>query len=256
VVPHEGEPAGGPWQVLPLTDLVRLLLSADPPVDRPVVVGIGGRSSSGKTTLARRLAAVIPGSVVVHTDDIAWRQAVLDWDGLLRDGVLEPARRGRPVAYRPPKWDEHNRPEALVVPAGTRALIVEGVGATRSALAPLLDATLWVQADAAELARRDERRIAAGETTAADHRAWIAEEDPFLLADRAWERATALVAGTPDLPNNDPRRHGDPDGVRSRRLARARLLSRPADAGRLEVSGVLRATPTFGEERAAGCAAY
>lgn len=205
MVPHEGEPAAGPWQVLPLTDLARLLLGAGSPVDRPAVVGVGGRSSSGKTTVAGRLARVIPGSVVVHTDDIAWHHAVLDWDDLLRTGVLEPARRGRSVAYRPPKWNEYGRTGAVVVPAGARALIVEGVGATRRTLAPLLDASVWVQADAAELDRRNETRVAAGEITPANHRAWMAEEEPFLLDDRAWERADVIVAGTPELPH-DPER--------------------------------------------------
>ena len=165
-------------------------------------MAVGGRSSSGKTTMAGRLATVIPGSVVVHTDDIAWRHAVLDWDDLLRTGVLEPTRRGRAVAYRLPRWEEYGRPGAVVVPAGARALIVEGVGATRRTLAPLLDATVLVQADAAELARRNEARIAVGETTPADHRAWMAEEGPFRLDDRARERASVIVAGTPELPDD------------------------------------------------------
>jgi hypothetical protein len=186
-----------------LAELGRVLLAAtDPPAGRPVVLGIGGRSSSGKTILAGRLATEMSPAVVVHTDDIAWRQAVLDWDRLLLGGVLEPARRGRPVAYRPPKWHEHCRPGAVEVPAGSGVLIVEGVGATRRTLAPMLDATVWVQADAAVLDRRNESRIGAGEMTAADHRAWMAEEDPFLRTDRAWERATIVVAGTPELPHD------------------------------------------------------
>lgn len=186
-----------------LAELGRVQLAAtDPPAGRPVVLGIGGRSSSGKTTLAGRLATEMSPAVVVHTDDIAWRQAVLDWDQLLIGGVLEPARRGRLVAYRPPKWDEHGRVGAVRVPAGTGVLIVEGVGATRRTLAPMLDATIWVQADETALERRNESRIAAGETTAGDHRAWMAEEDPFLLTDRGWARATIIVAGTPELPHD------------------------------------------------------
>ena len=205
MVPHEGEPAAGPWRVRPLAELVdRLLTAAGPPPDRPAVLGIGGRSSGGKTTLAGRLAAAIPRSAVVHTDDIAWHHAVLDWDRLLAAGVLEPVRRGEPVAYRPPKWDERGRPGAIEVPAGTRVLLVEGVGVTRRALAPLLDATVWVQSDAAEMVRRDAVRVAAGETSPAAYAAWMAEENPFQLADRAWERATVIVCGTPELPH-DPR---------------------------------------------------
>jgi hypothetical protein len=203
MVPHEGEPGGGRWQVMPLEGLARLLLDAAESVpNRPAVLGVGGRSSSGKTTLSGRLAAVVPGAVVVHTDDIAWWHSVLDWERLLAGGVLEPARRGRPVSYRPPRWDERGRSGSIVVPAGTRVLIVEGVGATRRGLAPLLDATVWVQADEIELARRNEARVAAGEITPSNHRAWMAEENPFLLDDRAWERATVVVAGTPELPHD------------------------------------------------------
>jgi len=45
-------------------------------------------------------------------------------------------------------------------------------------------------------------RIAVGETTPADRRAWMAEEEPFLLDGRAWERASVIVAGTPELPHD------------------------------------------------------
>jgi hypothetical protein len=204
MVPHAGEPAAGPWRVMPMAELGRVLLdAAGPRAGQPAVLGVGGRSSRGKTSLAGRLAAGMSGAVVLDTDDIAWRQAVLDWDQLLLSSVLEPTHRGQPVAYRPPKWDEHGRTGAIEVPAGTRVLIVEGVGATRRTLAPVLDATVWVQADAAVLERRNQARIAAGEITDADYRAWMAEEDPFLLADRAWERATVILAGTPEL-RHDP----------------------------------------------------
>ena len=160
------------------------------------------RSSAGKTTLAGRLAATIPACVVVHTDDIAWHHAVLDWVDLLVGGVLEPARRGESVRDRPPQWDQRDRPGAIVVPASTRVLVVEGVGASRRELAPLLDAAVWVQSDAAELERRNRSRVAAEEMSPADFASWMAQEDPFLLADRAWERATAIVAGTPVLPHD------------------------------------------------------
>ena len=33
-------------------------------------------------------------------------------------------------------------------------------------------------------------------------RDWMTEELPFLAADRPWERATIIVAGTPDLAYN------------------------------------------------------
>ena len=63
-----------------------------------------GRSGSGKTTLAERIRGAVPASTVVHTDDVAWSQAMFDWTDLLIGGLLEPVHRGEPVSYRPPAW--------------------------------------------------------------------------------------------------------------------------------------------------------
>jgi hypothetical protein len=46
--------------------------------------------------------------------------------------------------------------------------------------------------------------VAAGGMSPADFDSWIAEELPFLAADRPWERAALLVVGTPRLVH-DPR---------------------------------------------------
>jgi hypothetical protein len=99
----EGEPAAGPWHVMPLTELARELgPGSRARLGRPRVVAVDGRSGSGKTTLAGRLQRVIPASAVVHTDDIASSQAMFDWAGLLIGGILEPVHRGEPVSFRPP----------------------------------------------------------------------------------------------------------------------------------------------------------
>ena len=163
---------------------------------RPAVVAVDGRSSSGKTTLATRIAAAVPGACVVHTDDIAWHHAVLDWDGLLADGVLRPFRSGRAVSYRPPQWDVRGRSGSIDVPASCPLLLVEGVGSGRRELSDLLDAVIWVETDAAERDRRDAARVAAGETTRDDYAAWMAEEEPFVAEQRTWERADLIVHGS------------------------------------------------------------
>ena len=72
----EEEPAAGPWRVAPLSELVhRVRAATGEPQGRPPIVAVDGRSSSGKTSLARRLAEAVPGSAPVHTDDIAWRHS-------------------------------------------------------------------------------------------------------------------------------------------------------------------------------------
>ena len=162
---------------------------------RPSIVAVDGRSSSGKTTLTAGIAAAAPESRVVHTDDIAWHHAVLDWDGLLADGVLRPFRSGRAVSYRPPQWDRLSRSGSIDVPASCPLLLVEGVGSGRRELSVLLDAVIWVETDAAELDRRNATRVAAGEISPEDHAAWMAEEEPFVAAQRTWERADLIVPG-------------------------------------------------------------
>ena len=99
------EPEAGPWRVQPIRDFAAALLDRGQGTGKgAVVVGIDGRSSAGKSTLARRIAEARPGTSVVHTDDVAWNQSRFGWTDLLVDGVLEPLRRGQPVSFRPGAW--------------------------------------------------------------------------------------------------------------------------------------------------------
>jgi hypothetical protein len=199
-----GEPAAGPWQVQPVIQFVdRLRLGAAPPPHRPWVIAVDGRSGGGKTTLARTLAAAVPGSVIVHTDDIAWHHSFFGWADLMADGVLARDRRGESVAYRPPAWDARDRDGEIEVPAGCPLLIIEGVGAGRRELAELIDTVVWVQSDLVEAERRGIARDGGTAEAAAFWQEWAAEELPFQAEQRPWERAAAVVSGTPQV-QHDP----------------------------------------------------
>jgi hypothetical protein len=199
-----GEPEAGPWRAEPLAAVAATVMCASHGKGadrRPVVLAVDGRSSSGKTTLAARLQGAVAGSAVVHTDDIAWRHSRFGWDDLLIGGILAPARAGRPVSYRPPRWDEHQRPGAIEVPAGCPLLIIEGVGAARRESAHLTDAAIWVQADERETERRNLARVGqpGGSPTVQRMRDWMAEEMPFLAGQRPWEHAGLIACGTPRI---------------------------------------------------------
>ncbi len=181
----DGEPDCGPWRLAPIADLV-------PALGRPRVLAVDGRSGSGKTTLVERVVATVPGAAVVHTDDVAWYHDFFDWADLLADGVLEPWRSGAAVAYRPPAWEARGRRGAITVPAEAPLLVVEGVGAGRRALAPFLDALVWVQTDRSVATVRGLARDG-GDVAFWDE--WAAHERPFLAADRPWERADLVVSG-------------------------------------------------------------
>jgi hypothetical protein len=151
----EGEPAAGPWRVMALTQLARRLRPGPRArLGRPRVLAVDGRSGSGKTTLAARIQGVIPASVVVHTDDIAWHHAMFDWADLLIAGIGEPVRRGEPVRFRPPAWQQRNRNGAIEVPPDLDLVIIEGAGAGRRELRPMADTVIWVQSDMPEAERR------------------------------------------------------------------------------------------------------
>jgi hypothetical protein len=190
---YAGEPAAGPWRVVPAGEVLAQL-------GRPRVLAVDGRSGGGKTTIARRLAASVPGATVLHTDDVAWYHAFFDWADLMRDGILAPLRRRRSVAYRPPAWAERGREGAITVPAGCPLVIVEGVGIGRRELSEYVDALLWVQTDEDEARRRGLARDGADEATFWAE--WQAAEDPFQAEQRPWERAGLIVCGAPDLPHD------------------------------------------------------
>jgi hypothetical protein len=200
--PEVGEPTAGPWRAEALEGLVRRLLpAAGLRPNRPWIVAVDGRSGAGKTSLVDRLLAQVPDSDVVHTDDVAWHLSFFDWADELRNGVLEPLLRGEAVHYRPPGWVARERPGAIVLPAGRSVVWVEGSGSSRQALTDLIDASIWVQCDNLEARRR--LRARDGQEEEELHREWEEQEIPFLLQDRPWERATAIVAGRP-LLEHDP----------------------------------------------------
>jgi hypothetical protein len=167
---HPEEPAAGPWRVERIITVVAgLAARLQPSSERPSVIAIDGRSSSGKSTLASRVAAIVPATAIVHTDDIAWWHSRFGWVDLARL-VLAPVRAGEALSFRPPAWIERGREGAIVVLRGIQLLLLEGVGASRDELEQLLDARLWVQTDQTEIDRRNAARDAAD--------GWLAEELP------------------------------------------------------------------------------
>jgi hypothetical protein len=207
------EPEAGPWRVESLSTVIETMTCRGPAGNvsgRPVVLAVDGRSDNGKTTLAARIGRAVPGSAVVHTDDIAWEHSRFDWADLLVAGILVPAHEGRAISYRPPQWAEHGREGSIEVPAGCPLLIVEGDGAGRRETAHLTDLLIWVQSDLREAERRRLARTVEpdqidlanmpADGSPSDHVGWLAEEIPFNTAQRTWERADIIVCGTPQLP--------------------------------------------------------
>lgn len=211
-LPPEEPPANGLRTVSIAQFADELAAHVGAPDGRLAVVAVDGRSGSGKTTIARRLVSSMDDAAVVSTDDLAWHHSFFGWADLLIDGVLRPFRHGAGVAFVPPGWRQRERPGAVEVPASTRLLIVEGVGASRHEAAPLVDAAIWVQSDADEARRRCLARHGADAGASAFWQEWMDEEGPFLAGQRPWERADVIVV-------NDDLAGGIGDALRVTRWA-------------------------------------
>jgi uridine kinase len=165
------------------------------------VVAIDGRSGSGKTSLAARLAAEL-GAPVVTLEDLYG-----GWDGLERgidrlvSEVLEPLAAG--LAARVPKYDwlagTWAAPWVLEPPG---VLIVEGVGAGARRAAAYASLLIWVEA--AESVRKQRALDRDGQAFAPHWDRWAAQEDAVLDRERTAERADIVVDGTTGQVKPEP----------------------------------------------------
>jgi hypothetical protein len=155
-------------------------------------VGIDGLGAAGKTTLADRIAAALPGAVVVHNDDSA-RPDLTGWD---RDRfvrqVVEPLLAGRPGRYQ--RWDfaSNRGAEWHTVPVGV-PVIVEGVSATDVRLPVPWDFTIWVEVPGPVRRSRIERRDgpALRERWLTD---WLPSEEAYVAEQRPQDRVDLVWA--------------------------------------------------------------
>jgi hypothetical protein len=137
------------------------------------IVAVDGRGAAGKTTFAARLSRALGGARVVHTDDVVARFGHPWWPALESDVLarLEPG-----------------------------VLIIEGVSASRRAIADRLSYAIWLQVDTG---RRLARGVARdGPQAAADWDRYEDEENRFFAADPAGDRADLVVDGAPTLPHD------------------------------------------------------
>ncbi len=114
-------------------------------VGHGLVIAVDGRSASGKTTFAARLAEALR-APVVHTDDVAWHHSFFDWWPLLAEHVLEPFRAGHAINWTPEAWTARGRTGGILVPTAP-VLVVEGVSASRRELMNLIDVAIWMDVD-------------------------------------------------------------------------------------------------------------
>jgi uridine kinase len=104
--------------------------------------------------------------------------------------------------YQAYDWQAHElRAWREVRPA--EVVVLEGVGAARSAVADRLAYSVWIETPASRRLERGLERD--GEAMRGQWREWMASEDRFFGAEEVRERADRVVDGDPSVAH-DPER--------------------------------------------------
>jgi uridine kinase len=165
------------------------------------LVGIDGLGGSGKTTFASRLATAASDAwPVVHTDDFASHDEPLEWWPRMLAQVVEPLLRGDRAEFRAYDWVQR-LPGPTVVVEPAEVVIIEGVGATRSAWRDRLVCRIWVDAPRNVRLRRGIERD--GEELREFWNDWMKAEDRYIAEEDPWSHADLVVEGNPSPPHGD-----------------------------------------------------
>ena len=152
---------------------------------------IDGPSGSGKTTLAAAVAELVPGSRVIHMDDLFEGWGGLPTVDAQLDGLLRPIAAGRPGHYRRYDWHSGAYAETVTVDPAP-LLVLEGVGSGSLVVADLVTALVWVEAARELRMRRGLERD--GEAFAPHWEAWAVAEQEHFARHGTRGRADLVVA--------------------------------------------------------------
>jgi cytidylate kinase len=170
------------------------------PNGTPVLLGVDGPSASGKSTVARKLAA-LGAAVLVEVDEFwTWGDDPAWWDYFV-DQVLVPLADGRDARFRARNWATDTAGVATgewVTTSADALVVVEGVTSTRRAVADLYAYRIWVDAPEASRLRRGIARD--GEQHRDAWHEWLAVERDFFAEDQTDTRAHLHVDGEPPVP--------------------------------------------------------
>ena len=167
----------------------------------PIVVGVSGYGGAGKSTLARELVKLVPGSVRMRGDDfldpVRSHRRSKDWDGVERmrlvDEVLIPFRERSASTFRRFDWGLRalGRPEP--VPLG-EVMVVDLIGLFHPEALDFLDLTVWCDLDLATAQARGMNRDAdlGRDHSRLWHDIWVPNERDFDAAFAPRERADLL----------------------------------------------------------------
>lgn len=171
----------------------------------PLIIGIDGRSGSGKTVLSKVLAENLSADyevTVLRLEDLyrGWQGLQTGMDIFSRD-VLPKLAAGETATYLTWDWQADDQadggpgPEVTTDP--TEVIICEGVGVGARANRELLDVLIWLRVP--DQVRQARAMARDGDTYRGRWDSWAAQERRMLDQDQIYDAADlVLVADEPD----------------------------------------------------------
>jgi uridine kinase len=164
------------------------------PVNGIRIVGVDGRSGSGKSFLASRLSTLLSAPVIEVDDFVSW-DCFAGWWTRFDEQVLTPLLAGREARYQARDWNDwygSSLGEWKTQP-WSPTVILEGVTCTRRETVGRLAYAIWVEAST-------DVRLARGMARDTDFpgkeklwERWMRDEDEFFAADHTRDRADVIV---------------------------------------------------------------
>ncbi|HEY8532566.1 MAG TPA: hypothetical protein VIL44_01650 [Micromonospora sp.] len=179
-------------------DLAARVRRRPPRLGRTRLVAVDGPSAAGKTFFAARLAAALPGTPVVHSDDLldGWADQFTFWPRL-EEWVLRPLAAGQPGRYRRYDWRRGTfSPEWIEVPPAP-VVILEGSTVAREAARARLSFAVFV--DAPRQIREARSLARDGTAMQAQLAHWREREERHFRDEATAAHVDLVVAGAPDV---------------------------------------------------------
>jgi uridine kinase len=182
------------------TSIRSLIAYRNPRVGHVTFVAIDGRGGSGKSTLAEFLSKKLSAQII-HTDDFASWDNLLNWWPKIIAEVFEPIQNGvEKLRYTRSSWSPTHKPDPVINQQITNIMLLEGASSSRREFKDFLSISIFVDTPREDcLERGIARDVAAGaapEKIRIQWEEWAKEEDGYLTRDNPKESADVVLDGT------------------------------------------------------------
>lgn len=163
-----------------------------------LLVGIDGRSGSGKSSLAEKLSKRFGDSQIIHLDTFGMYEGENSSKRVIND-VLLPLKNNQLARYR--GYEKGHENESYLVESGGIS-IVEGIFALNADLISYYDYKIWVECPAKlghERGNARDIQLSGIDNSEKWLNYWMPKEEEYILKQKPQDKADFIVDGSKEL---------------------------------------------------------